>query len=490
MRDWVQGITTRATTRGGPPTGASLYRGAVVSGTEPWWELLADVLGGRPVVLAVETVGAATPVVRDLERLGAGPVAVVAPAGRGSGAPPDLPSEQVVTGAVHGATPLATSRAVQQVFADPPAEVVALVERIDPRRRGVAVGLGANEVASLAGRPFLSYRRAAWQAYDDKTVVDGLWDRAGVPRAPCETVALEPTALRAAARRLDAGHGTVWAADASAGWHAGAELVRRVTDGAAARAAIDSFGGRSRTVRVMPFLDGIPCSIHGIVFGDRVVALRPLELLVLGGSDGRFVYTGCSSFWDPPADDPRQLTAVAHAVGRRLAVEVGFRGAFTVDGVMTARGFRPTELNPRPGAGLAVLSRRLDLPVGILLDAVVHDPRRDWRPDELAAVWVEHAEQTRSAITVRPGPPGLPEVTGHPVVLDGDQVRPAAVGERADLRYSVGTGPQGSIVRAAVRDDWPRGASVAPLVAAFWAWADRSWGLDLGPLRPAPDLRA
>ena len=75
----------------------------------------------------------------------------------------------------------------------------------------------------------------------------------------------------------------------------------------------------------MPFLEGIPCSIHGVVFHpDR-------------------------------------------RVGAGLRERVGYRGAFTVDGVLAAQGFLPTELNPRLGAGLSTMTRDLPgLPVGLL----------------------------------------------------------------------------------------------------------------------------
>ena len=41
---------------------------------------------------------------------------------------------------------------------------------------------------------------------------------------------------------------------------------------------------------------------------------------------------------------------------------VDFRGAFTVDGVATADGFRPTEVNPRFGAGLMTITHGIDVP--------------------------------------------------------------------------------------------------------------------------------
>ena len=55
---------------------------------------------------------------------------------------------------------------------------------------------------------------------------------------------------------------------------------------------------QSNRVRVMPFLEGVPCSVHGIVLPDGTAALRPVELVTLRrGTD--LVYAGCATFWDP-----------------------------------------------------------------------------------------------------------------------------------------------------------------------------------------------
>ena len=63
-----------------------------------------------------------------------------------------------------------------------------------------------------------------------------------------------------------------------------------------------------------------------------------------------------------PAGGVREeMREAARRVGEQLRAEVEFRGAFTLDGVATADGFRPTELNPRFGAGLEVITRGLTM---------------------------------------------------------------------------------------------------------------------------------
>ena len=92
----------------------------------------------------------------------------------------------------------------------------------------------------------------------------------------------------------------VWSGDARDGFNGGGDFVRRVLTDDDARAALAFFGPRCDRVRVMPFLDGVPCSIHGFVLPDGTAVLRPVELAILRGTDRRFVYGGLGTTWDPP----------------------------------------------------------------------------------------------------------------------------------------------------------------------------------------------
>ena len=49
---------------------------------------------------------------------------------------------------------------------------------------------------------------------------------------------------------------------------------------------------RAESVRVMPFLEGIPCSIYGMVLPDTVITVRPAEMLTLRHrNDGAMKYS-------------------------------------------------------------------------------------------------------------------------------------------------------------------------------------------------------
>ena len=103
----------------------------------------------------------------------------------------------------------------------------------------------------------------------------------------------------AAAGRLDRGAGTAWAGDARQGFHGGAFGLRWVKAEEDVAEAVAFLAARCDRVRVMPFLEGIPCSIHGVVFPRGAATFRPVEMVTLrrpGGSGGPPGWTGC---WRP-----------------------------------------------------------------------------------------------------------------------------------------------------------------------------------------------
>lgn len=240
------------------------------------------------------------------------------------------------------------------------------------------LGQFVNTQPSLDGRPFLCHRKPEWLALEDKTVIDAFFDRAEVPRADSDVVAADQELLRDASKRLDRGRGVVWSGDAKEGFNGGAEYVFWVHDNESFAVAADFLSSRCDRVRVAPFLEGIPCSIHGLVLPDGVATLRPVEMMTLRRTDANalpgsslFTYRGCASFYEPGQKLRAAMATAASRVGRLLRSEVDFRGCFTLDGVVTAQGFLPTEVNPRQGAGLFVMLKGLDsIPVSLLMDAL------------------------------------------------------------------------------------------------------------------------
>jgi hypothetical protein len=355
-----------------------------------------------------------------------------------------------------------------------PSEVADALDRWDPERRALVLSPMFNELPEIAGRRVYGPRRPEWRRLEDKVVVDAFWDDLGVTRAPSEVVTAEPEALRAAAGRLDRGAGTAWAGDARQGFSGGALCLRWVRDGEDAAEAATFLGARCDRVRVMPFLEGIPCSIHGVVFPDGVATFRPVEMVTLRrpGSN-RLHYAGAATFWDPPAADREVMRDLARRVGAGLRERVGYRGAFTV------------------GAGLATMTRDLaDLPVSLLDRALVEGETLAYAADDLERQVLSAADRTRAggAWTVTDEPADTTREL--PVSFEGDACRPAAADRPPDGVLSFGPSGVGGFVRLALDPGRvPAGSSVAPLAVAAFALADERFGTGIGRREPARPVR-
>lgn len=305
---------------------------------------------GRRLLLATEVLASLTPLVETATALGAGPMLALATA-PGFGPQPAIESILVdigpttdYAGAMHRTT---------EVFAAPPADVSAAIDRFDPEHTGRGLLNAFQAGDSIAGRVVYGPRRPEWVRLEDKLTINELLDSAGVARPPAINLGLTDAAgLLTAHRRLDAGSGTIMAVDASQGFHGGGVGLRRVVDEARLADATGELGRRGTRVRMATFVEGLPCSIHGCaVPGAPPMVMRPVELLTLRSSVGLH-YAGVSTVWDPGPEVTDDMARVADRVGRALGEQVDFRGWYTVDGVLGADGFVVTEVNPRPGAGL------------------------------------------------------------------------------------------------------------------------------------------
>lgn len=453
-----------------------------------WLEILNPLFRHKRVIVVSQTAASATEKVRQVLECGATQTLVVSTSGAGLGeSPTTLGALLIELNTSDDGSRMGPMRAAQQSIFNLPRWAADEIDAFDPDRSTVVVGDFLNENATLAGRKFLFHRRPEWLALDDKTTVDALWDWAGITRAPSVVVEATKAAVERVFGQFDEGNGVVVAIDSIDGWTgggAGTRWVQTVHD--IERALID-WAGPNRHVRVMPFLEGIPCSIHGIVFTDDVIALRPMEMVVLRQADGGLFYAGCASYFDPPKQHRESMRAMAKVVGARLREEVGFRGAFTVDGVMTADGFLPTELNPRNGAGLVTMARAFDEPALLVIDCVASGLELDWRPSELeqqllTAFDTQRAGGTwRSFHNVNAEVPSTGMVTIHEslVELTND---PGA----ADLTFTSSASNNTLLIRATWSPSrTASGQATAPRAAAFWNWLDSTYNLGIGPLTPA-----
>ena len=370
-----------------------------------------------------------------------------------------------------------------------PEAAAAAVHAYDPE--GEAVWLHGPFVVDepIDGRPVLGGRPAAWLALEDKLIVDEIWAAVGAPHVAARVVAVDAAGLAEASRALDEGSGVVWAGDARDGFNGGGDFTRWVATEHDRAAALAFFAPRCDRVRVMPFLDGVPCSIHGVVLPDGTAAFRPVELAIMRGSGRRFVYGGQGTTWDPPARDREQMRELVRRTGEHLRARVGYRGAFGIDGVLTRDGFRPTEVNTRAPGGLATLARGVDADAFTLLQVAClaqHDPGvtvadlEDWAVPAMDAARVTKAiAMSRRQVTS--------ESIDVPVHWDGTTLRRAHDGE-ATARVLVGPSAVGSF--CLLRDDvLSPGDRLGHLNAALLRLLDAELDTGFGPVEPAPDLR-
>lgn len=445
---------------------------------------LAAVYGGRSWLVVADVLQAATPTVQRLRSWGA-PRCFVIAARAGTGTPPSPEDCETV---VLGLSPLPMMDAIlaaEEAVRALSAEVQAAVDSFDPAEAMRVIGPIFSDGRPVAGRTFWGARPAMWRALEDKVIIDGVWDEVGIPRAPAEIVRVEQEALRAAAARLDAGRGTVWAGDATRGFHGGATFTCRVASEADARRAEAILTPRCVRARVMPYLSGTPCSIHGIVFPDYVIALRPAEMVTLHRQGGTgFLYARAATFWDPPPVHRVAMREMVRRVGAYLRAKVGYRGAFTIDGVLTADGFRPTELNPRVGAALGLMVP--SFPFSFLHDALVEEVPAQWDPVRLEAELLALADSQRNGMIGFVCDTPFTDTVRQRLRFDRGAWREAAPEEPVDGELSIGPGPSGGYVTMhLVSERTPVGPSVASRAAALVRYTDRLFETSIGPVGAA-----
>ena len=461
---------------------------------EDYRALAKRAFGGRPWIVSNDVLASLTPTVAELRELGATKCLCVAGI-EGVGPTPDreFAPSPIVLG-LEAPDVMSGIRASLDALANLPESVVRQIEAFDPDRRARVIGPPIfDDGRELAGRKKYGARAKEWQALEDKTIVDELWDAAGIRRAPSEIVDARRDALLAAHQRLDTGSGTVWVGDNREGFHGGAAYLRWVRSADDGDGAAEFLSAHCDRARVMPFLDGVPCSIHGIVFDEATIAFRPCEMFVLRRpGESTLHYARAGTLWDPRPDDREAMREAARRVGDHLRATVGYRGSFTIDGVMTKDGFLPTELNPRYGAALGVLMRGLpDLPLLLLNLAIVEGEPFDWQPRELERLVVEAADVKRSAGGMSLSKTRVSEAAEAKLVRDeSGAFRVAPDDATADATAQVGPAAMGAFVSVTLDAERATvGPSSAPDIAAALRCVDEHWGLELGPLEPAPDLR-
>jgi hypothetical protein len=449
------------------------------------------VFGGKRVVYIGGMLAGMGAFVDELRGCGAERFLLI-PTSTGSGPVPEGGDVEVALHDV-GTTRNATEqfRIEERLFADPPPAMVAALDAFADDDT-VIVGVPFFAVNAVGTLPIYGARRPEWVALEDKTKTDALLDAAGVPRPPSEVCRADPVEIEAAAARLDRGAGTVWAGDARDGFNGGAEFVRWVRDDGSRAGAHGFFARQCDRVRVAPFVEGVPCSIHGFVTRDGVAAFRPAELVTLRTEEPRGLrYAGAATYYDPPDDVREHMREAARGMGEFLRADVGFRGGFTIDGITSADGWVATECNPRDGAALSYIGKSSpDFPFGVCSRLIVERDLEDLSAAALEEYVVPAADALRWGGSWTPITARIAENRSTDVVGGERGYRAARDGEAADATILTGPGPLGGFVRFMPETTrTPSGPSIAPRAVAALAFADAELGTNLGRLAPALNVR-
>ena len=377
--------------------------------------------------------------------------------------------------------PAGGARDIDHVLSALPVPDEEVLKQFDPAGEAVVLGGGFYDRETMWGRPYVGGRTTSWQLLEDKTAIDSLWDEMGVRRAPSVIVPPHLDALLAAADDLDAGIGTVWSGERSGRRPAdSAELVFWPQDEVQSRHAAAALVRADRGVRVMPYLEGVSCSIHAVVGPGAAAVFRPVEVITLARTDGSFLYAGTSTWWDPPPAWREEMRTLARSVASHLSRGVNYRGAFTIDGILTAEGFLPTELNPRWGAGLWPQAMVCPLPLR-LIEALITSGL-DGPMDLLEQLVVECADAARfGGPTLR----GIPRAGEGSLLLrgQGSGFAPTESANDGVARLTVAGTAEGASVTVRPTGDLLRGQSLRPLAKVGFELADRMFGTRVGPFR-------
>lgn len=438
---------------------------------------LRPIFSGRRCILVGGVFVGAASAVRQLLSLGADRPVLVVYDTIGTGPAPDPADAVPLLVDTRTLSTIETIRRFERALAEPAPAIRDALDGFDPDRSALVLGSPFSTAATLAGRERFGRRRREWATFEDKTQAIGLLAEVGAMPVPAEVVHNAAGEIAAAMKRVDGGAGVVVAGDTATGHTGFSEYTRWVVDPADVEPMPDC-----HRVRVMPLLEGVPCSIHGLVIGSDVAVFRPVEMITLLDASRRFRFAGAATYWDPPTEHRERMRRLARRIGKRMAEIASYRGAFTLDGVMTPSGFVATEINARWGGALALVAGALPhLPLFALDHALRQGINVPVDVGALETTVVQGADARRAGTAflsvAGERERGDTELAAR---MDGTVCAP---GEPWDFRLQAGGMRGGVHVRVVPHPDLPpRGPPLAPLAAHGFSLCDQLLGTAVGPL--------
>ncbi|MFI6758840.1 hypothetical protein ACIBF5_06800 [Micromonospora sp. NPDC050417] len=330
----------------------------------------------------------------------------------------------------------------------------------------------------------IGVRQPAWRLFEDKTVVDALWDAASVPRA--QSIVSDGTAdLAMLGAIVDQGTGVVCSCQPlGAGPSAGGDGIWWWRNGLPPTTIPTAEPGTWR-VRLMPLLEGVPVRLHGLALTRGVIPFPPMELVTLPRTEqGTFLCAGAV----PTLGHAANLVTQTERLGSCLRERLGYRGGFSVDGILTARGFLPTDFNARLTSAMEAAPPDLR----VLLHTVNLLVRNGIEPDTSAVEQL--AEETFTAgatCTIFGAATHADEKAPREASVHWDGDRLVLDPRGSDGGLVVTPSPRGWLLTATLATDrLPSGGRVGPVAPEVFRFSDEVLGTNFGNLAPPFDTRS
>ncbi len=348
------------------------------------------------------------------------------------------------------------------------------IDAFDPDCQAIVIGAFWFELPSVADRRVFGQRHPSWIRYEDKCAVSFIWDKAKIVQAKSEII--PAFCLR---EGLPKGweYPFVLSGDSLNGITGGGSHVRAIHSAEQLEVHRPFFESDCAQLRMMDYIDGISCSIHGMVIDNVVLSSIPIEMVVVPRADGKFMYMGASTHWEPNSSEKAHLEDVVRKVGHALREEADFRGTFTVDGVLMNGQFYPTEINTRAGAGIFALYSQ-DHTSYYLLDLMLKDGQFVDLDTSALQDWMRvTAHSNRSARAW-----GEAEIDGecpnetHSLIFEAGQWLRIDDEREGAATLSISEGRTGAFMMLAVASETlKRGELFMPYVQVAMQYCDAQW---------------
>lgn len=452
-------------------------------------DLLTPLVRNKLCILAPGPVADTRPWVRQLMKLGASDILVL-DQGMLKGNRHASKHVQYLSIGKRAPDILTAARRYEEKLRNPNNEILDQVNQFDPDQNAQFILTSLFPRIPLGERNLLGGRSEQWITIEDKVAVNKLWNMASIPHIPYKVVETNTEMMVSAASIIDQGSGTVWAGDSKEGFNAAALYVRWIKRTSKKHPAVKFFQNHCDRIRIMPFLEGIPCSIHGMVFENYVAVFRPMEMIVLRRFNStKFLYAGNSTFWDTKPEDRKSMQQSARRIGELLREKVDYRGGFSLDGILTEEGFRPTEINTRFADGFWTLVHSMnDFPLAFLDLALRSGIKLDYRPIDLEKLIIKSADNQRSVSAWCVSDKLCNSISEIMFCYDENVARVVNNEADSDGYMQIIPSQAGSFIRIILKNHrLILGKSVAPLIVGAFNIADQLYNTGFGRLTCASD---